>query len=166
MCAQLAPTWDLDLARADRADLAAHADPGCFMCGGTGLDVVSTTDPALEMGICYANARALLDVLGIGWAECGEVSMAGARRALMYARATFARRAPAIVAARTLGPFEAILGQGPARLDCTGDLPRISTGPTVLAGAFDASDLEARLDRFEALVLAAIDAGADRLTWG
>ncbi len=150
LCAQGAPMWGEP--GATGPDLQPHASLACPYCAGSGIDA----DPLPPRGLNLANenAGALLGLLGLP-ETLGAVDMPTARRALMRARATFDRCAPAHVR---------------ERIEICG-APRESDGVVELrplrfvsAGA-DLAYLRSALERFADLLQEAAAAGATQLTW-
>lgn len=176
MCAQDAPSWlaGVDGQGLDRPDLAAHAWADCARCQGTGVETVPGMD-RLYLNLNNGNARALLALLG--WAAApsqiplgeirvgeptgefdlmGERALPDARRAVMVARATFDRRAGALVR-----ESETLYGAPRVREDGAVDMR-----PRVMVGGLDAEGLRDRLESFAALVEEGATLGAVQVTWG
>lgn len=105
-------------------------------------------DPAW-LNLANVNAWALLELLRIQarpqWD--GRVTVPEARRAVMYARATFARRAPEYVRSRT-----ALGGPGTGTARC-------------LDHGIDEECLALYLERFERFLNRAVSLGATRIYW-
>lgn len=112
--------------------------------------------------LANANARQLFGLLGIEFDCCGEIGLPEARRAVMVARATFARRAGGF----TREPVSEPKGRG-MRLVREGNVVRIEQdGPAFFEGGIDEDYLASRLNHFAAFVEAAAEAGATGITWG
>lgn len=156
LCAQGCDGWTMYPSESLRPALAEHADPSCHFCGGTGVEVEEVND--LFLNLCNGNARALLALLGLREAW-GTVDIAGARRAIMLARATFDRRAPALTR-------EPVTEHAPARVEHEGNVARVVPGATFHTGGFSATDLRDRLDAFAELVETGARLGAIAISWG
>lgn len=74
-----------------RTELATVAWSKCPSCNGSGVETVSVSD-APCLNLANDNAGRLLSVLGLPAVYMGEVSIPGARRALMRARARAPQR--------------------------------------------------------------------------
>jgi hypothetical protein len=145
MCAQLCPSWEMYLEGTDRAELRAHADAACAHCEGSGVC------PAWEMGLALhfsqATACPLLALLSQS-EVVGELSLPLARRAVMGARARFARVAPQILSVDVSG-WAAFAG-GAVVLDVC---------------SVTEEELAERLDGFADLIEDGARAGAIKVVW-
>jgi hypothetical protein len=118
-----------------------------------GLRSVSLGDDDHGLNFNNANALALLSLLKLTEGQrpgeddlCGAVTLAVARRAVMYARATFARRAQAFTRQEEQGEGT----QGARFVSC----------------GLDVDGLSRRLEAFAAHVEALAQAGASHISWG
>lgn len=164
LCAQDAPSWAYPLPELTpelKAELRSHADPYCLRCAGTGLK--RDEIPALELNLCNANARALLELLGgLGGSELGGTCpVPEARRAVMGARARFDRLAPEL----TREPE--VLRSKRAVVEGDDGVARFVGGTERgVVGGLDEEGLRDRLERFARFVEQASDAGARSILWG
>jgi len=114
--------------------------------------------PDLEANWHNGGARAVLDLLGLASPYlAGECTIANARRAVIRARATFARKAPQL----TQEP-QVIHGRPRERQDGTVELRPVRA----VIGGIDEASLVRRLEQFADLTERAAERGAEVLTWG
>jgi len=175
LCAQMAPGF----LSAPAQVLAAHADPGCLWCAGTGLDErQEPADP--QLNVTNVNAHALLaflrliddsaylhgriptlrSVVVLGDASspyelAGEAALPIMRRALLRARNTFDRRAPYFVR-----ELEVLRGTRPGPGGTTALCER------VVSGGLSAERLAQYLTALEALCAFAEQQRATLIVWG
>jgi len=114
-------------------------------------------DIVTGVNLSNTNAWALLGLLGLdGRGLLGQVTIAEARRAVMYARATFERRASGYTR-------ETVTERTMWRADASGV---VRLRPiTMIAHGLDADALGERLGRFAVLVERAAAGGATGIAW-
>lgn len=158
LCAQMAPGWPRELSH-----VAEHANPSCAICNGTGVETVADDDLPF-VNLCNANAAAVLALLRLsenfdGNADgyYGEISISAARRAVMFARNTFDRRAPGLVR-----PAERVTGAPRVGPDGAVELHPLR----ISSPEFGIEDIRTRLDRFAAFVEESAARGATLVRWG
>lgn len=155
LCAQCAPSWSHYLEGTDRAELREHANPGCPFCGGSGVELEERRN--LFLDLANENACAFFGLLGIETGELfGAMSVLRARAAIAHARRTFGARARAF----TRDPVETSFSRA-----SSGNVVDLHARPRVHLGGLVLEGLEARLERFEAFVDDACNAGAVSITW-
>jgi len=109
------------------------------------------------LSFSFAPGRAILELLGLANDELlGEATLPEFRRALIRARATFERRAPAYVE-----PTRVETGR-PVERDGVVEMRPVR----VVWGGIDLEGLERRLALLEDFTAAAIAAGATDINWG
>jgi len=143
-----------DLSEPVRADLQANADPTCHICKGTGIEV-NELDDRPEINWANDNARAILGALGVAFDECGDLSVADARRALMRARSR-----------GDLSPFtrpeEVVHGRPRANEDGSVELRPVRSW----GGALNAAGIRDRVEQFARFVEESATRGATTILWG
>lgn len=146
LCAQFAPTWDMDLAHCDLAVLRAHALPTCHICAGTGVE--SGSLGYLSINLCNANAVVLLRMLQLPTDVLhGTMAMPEVRRAIMRARALFETLAPQLTRDESLSYGH-------------------DHSVRVVRYGLDVTGIRRHVETLHDLILQGIQAEADHLTWG
>lgn len=167
LCAQMASSWEMYLDGSDRAELAACAAPTCSVCGGAGVE--PGYERVYEINFANCTGGALLGLLGLE-SPVGEATLPIVRRAILRARATFARRAPQFTYEHTEGgAFAALTAQGRLEIVHEGNVACIVRGPRVIAGnlaSLDVEGLGGRLEAFAAFIERAAQDGAEAIQWG
>jgi len=153
-CCQGAGTWRCYCVT---SDTTPKGQPDCPHCGGTGE--ARERHHEGQMNLANANARALLDLLGIEFDYCGEIpcdQLPSIRRTLLSARTKGTAKA------HVEEPFR---GRRLGSYVKEGNLSRISCGPLVISCGRSLEQLEGYLDRFEQLCLIAQENNSS-ITWG
>lgn len=121
--------------------MQAAADPGCYMCKGTGVERYSR--PTLpELNLANANAEALFNAMGIKkdyW--YGEMTVVEARRGVVRARNTRINVPPKPA-------WSAVFG-----------------GPRIIGGEITEESILERVNRFAHFVDTVSKLGAKKITW-
>ncbi len=149
LCAQMAPRF---MNGATPEALREHADPACPRCGGSGIEMVPSSDLPM-LNLANGNATLLLRALRLAPDYCGEIGLPEARRAIIRARA-----GSLIPYTR---PDHVEHGAPRARHDGAIEArPLRSFDP-----GLSEDGLRERLERFEALVEASAARGATIIYW-
>lgn len=155
LCAQMAPSWGMDIELSDREELRKFASPQCPLCQGSGVEICPPQ--TLSYNLANDNAARLLSLLGLGRDDLiGNLDLPSARRAVIRAKAQFNRRAPALVR-----PEERLYGAPHTQSDGTVELHPLR----VVSQGLSADQLYARLITFEQLIVEASQQGATHIHW-
>jgi len=136
-----------------RAELKAEANPECFSCKGSGIEMFEESD-APELNLANDNMLRLLAVLGLSVEYCGEMTLPEARRAIMRGRAR-----------DVSGHVRNRVERHGAPRDCGEGVVELRPLHFLDVG-LDEDGIRERVERFSAFVLEAERRGATKIWWG